>query len=75
MKNNTWKMGCRKEGSPDSNIVNGRFVLAIKDEGTNKELWEVRFVVQGYKDAMKQSMIHNTPIFQLYLTYNSSIDN
>lgn len=34
----------------DANIFGGRFVLAIKDEGTKKEVGKARFVVQGYRD-------------------------
>lgn len=40
IKNKTWKIVCREETSPNWNISNGRFVLAIKDEGTNKEIWK-----------------------------------
>lgn len=34
-----------KKKSWNANIVNGRFVLAVKDEGSKKEIWKVIFVV------------------------------
>ena len=40
--------------------LGGRFVLAIKDEGTKKEAWKARFVVQGYRDKLKTSLVHDT---------------
>ena len=36
----------------DPNIEGGRFVLAIKDESTGKEIWKARFVVQAYRDKL-----------------------
>jgi len=43
-----------------ANIMGGRFVLAIKDEGTDKEVWKARYVVQGYRDKMKTSLVHDS---------------
>ena len=40
--------------------MKGRFVLAIKDSGTDKEIWKARYAVQGYKDNLKQSLFHDT---------------
>jgi hypothetical protein len=42
-----------------ANVLGGRFVLALKDEGTPKEVWKARFVVQGYRDEMKTSLVHD----------------
>lgn len=39
IENNRRKIVWRKQVSPDANTLNGRFVLAIKDEGTNKEVF------------------------------------
>ena len=36
LKMNTWKMICRNEALKDGNILNARFVLSIKDEGTDR---------------------------------------
>lgn len=57
----TWKIILKNEMSPNSSILGGRFVLAIKDGGTSKETWKARFVVQGHKDKMKRSLVHDSP--------------
>lgn len=62
IKNKTWKIVCRNEVPSNANILNGRFVLAIKDEGKNKEVWKARYVVEGHRDSMRQSLVHNTTV-------------
>ena len=42
----------------DANILNGRFILAIKDTGTTDERYKARFVVQGHKDRDKALIVH-----------------
>lgn len=49
----------RKDVSKTSNILNGRFILSIKDERTSGEVWKARFVAQGRKDNMKQFLEHS----------------
>lgn len=50
-----------KDEMPDNeNVIGGRFVLAIKDGGTDREIFQARFVVQGYRDKMKNSLIHDS---------------
>ena len=56
----TWKIVCKSEVPENANILGGRFVLAIKDEETNDEVWKARFVVQGYRDKLKTSLVHDT---------------
>jgi hypothetical protein len=56
----TWRVVAKEEVSDNANILEGRFVLAIKDEGTDKEVWKERFVVQGYRDHLKTSLVHVT---------------
>jgi hypothetical protein len=52
---------------PDgANILGGRFVLALKDEGTEQEIWKARFVVQGYRDKMKTSLVHDAATSKQY---------
>lgn len=46
-------MFLREKVPPDANTWNGRLVLAITYEGTNKEIWKAKFVVQGHSDSMK----------------------
>jgi hypothetical protein len=50
----------KEEVSDNANTLGGRFVLAVKDEGTDKEVWKARFVVQGYRDHLKTSLVHDT---------------
>lgn len=42
------------------NIHGGRLVLAIKDEGTERQVWKERFILQGYCDKIKNSIVHDT---------------
>ena len=60
IERSTWKVVSRNEVPDNANILNGRFVLAIKDSGTNKEVWKARYVLQGHKDKMKRSFVHDT---------------
>ena len=43
----------------DQNILNIRFVLAIKDEGTTNERYKARFVAQCHRDRDKSYIIHS----------------
>ena len=36
-------------------------MLAIKDDGIRNEVWKARSVVQGYRDKLKTSLVHNNP--------------
>ena len=56
----TSKIVCKSEAPKNANILGGRFFLAIKDEGTNEEVWKAQFVVQGYRDKLKTSLVHDT---------------
>jgi hypothetical protein len=49
-----------------ANILGGRFVLALKDEGTAKEFWKARLVVQGYRDKMKTSLVQDAATSKQY---------
>jgi Reverse transcriptase (RNA-dependent DNA polymerase) len=56
----TWGVVAKEEVSDNANILGGRFVIAIKDEGTDKKVWKARFVVKGYRDHLKTSLVHDT---------------
>ena len=56
----TWKVVSTHDLPKDANIMGGRFVLAIKNEGTKDEVYKARFVVQGYRDKMKTSLVHDS---------------
>ena len=60
MERGNWKAVYKNEVPDDANLLEGMFVLAIKDEGTNQEVSKARFVVQGYRDKMKTSVVHDT---------------
>lgn len=46
------------------NVMGGRFVLAIKNVGTGKEVCKARYVVQGHTDLDKSLLVHNTTTLQ-----------
>ena len=56
----TWKVVLREEIPEGSNIINGRFVMSIKDVETNKPYFKARFVAQGHRDKEKSMLVHNT---------------
>ena len=62
----TWKIVAKDEVPGNANVMGGRFVLAIKDEGTDKEVWKARFIVQGYRDKLKMSLVHDTSTARQY---------
>ena len=44
-----------------ANVLRGRFVLAIKEPDTERELLKTRFVVQGHRDREKGMMVKESP--------------
>lgn len=55
-----WEIIDRDQVPRDANVLNGRFVLSIKNEGTTEEKEKARFVVQGHKDKEKNFLVHNS---------------
>lgn len=49
-----------KDIPKDANIVGGRFVLTIKNKGTDRETAKARYVAQGHRDKEKPFIVHNT---------------
>lgn len=50
-----------KDDVPDNAIIlGGRFVLALRNAGTSKELCKARFVVQGSTDYEKNLLVHSS---------------
>ena len=45
----------------DANILRGRFVLIIKEPGTEVEMFKARFVIQGHEDPEKTSTVTEAP--------------
>ena len=59
IKRGTWKVVLKEEVPDDANILGSRFVLTIKDTGNEIEIWKARFVVQGHREKMKNSLVHD----------------
>lgn len=49
-----------------ASILEGKFVLEIKDEETNSEVWKAWLVVQVYRDKSKTSLVHNSAAIRQY---------
>ena len=61
LKKGTWKVVLQEEVPKDANVLNGRFVLTIKNKDTDDELYKARFVVQGHRDRDKKFLVHDSP--------------
>lgn len=60
---------CFSESLPSSaNSLGGKFVLTIKGEGTKNGIGKARFVVQGQKDKLKSSLVHNIAVARQHST-------
>jgi hypothetical protein len=60
IRRGTWKVVLKEDIEPDANIImSGRFVLSIKNSGTDEEMLKARFVAQGYRDKAKNSLVHD----------------
>lgn len=60
IKRGTWKIVLMEDIPKNSNVMNGRFVMAIKDIETDKPFYKARFVVQGHRDREKDNLVHNS---------------
>eukprot|EP00173_Palmaria_palmata_P003801 Plantae.Rhodophyta-Palmaria_palmata.ctg414.p1 GENE.Plantae.Rhodophyta-Palmaria_palmata.ctg414~~Plantae.Rhodophyta-Palmaria_palmata.ctg414.p1 ORF type:complete len:240 (+),score=24.17 Plantae.Rhodophyta-Palmaria_palmata.ctg414:3659-4378(+) len=56
----SFKVILREELSPGTKAMRGRFVLVIKNKDTDEEVYKARWVVQGFRDPMKQFLVHNS---------------
>jgi hypothetical protein len=54
----TFKLVLRSEQA-NPNVLPARFVLAIKNGGTDQEILKARFVLGGHKDRDKMNLVHN----------------
>jgi Reverse transcriptase (RNA-dependent DNA polymerase) len=57
---NTWKIVCKQDVRDSANILDGRFILTIKDVNTGNQFFKARYVVQGHKDCEKAQLVHNS---------------
>lgn len=54
-----YEVVCKEEVSPHANVLDGRFILAIKNVNTDEEVYKAPFVVQGHTDIEKNILVHN----------------
>ena len=67
LKRGIFKIVVRKEIPHDSNILGGRFFLAIKNPNIDEEIYEAQFVVQGHCDRYKPFLVHVSLTRRQYL--------
>lgn len=58
LKRNSFAFVHKKDIKNDTNILIGRFILAIKQPGADNERYNAPFIVQGHKDKDKNLIIH-----------------
>jgi hypothetical protein len=58
IKRGTFKLVLRSELN-DPNIVPSRFVLAVKDSGTDQEVLQERFVLGGHRDRDRRNLVQS----------------
>lgn len=56
----TRKVVLKEDIPKDANVLNGSFVLTIKNVNKNEEIFKARYVVQGHKDNWKNFLTHNS---------------
>lgn len=56
----TFSVVLTEEVPPTANVLGGRFVLSIKNKGTQHEAFKARFVVQGHLDQEKSRLVHHS---------------
>lgn len=62
----TWEIVLAQSLPKNANVLSGTFVLTIKDEGTERETWKERFVVQGHTEKLKRSIVHDNSVVLKY---------
>lgn len=59
LNRNSWDIVSKHSLTASANILGGRFIQTLTDEGALNEFWKARFVVQGHNDSMKSSTVDN----------------
>jgi Reverse transcriptase (RNA-dependent DNA polymerase) len=52
----------KSEIPANANVLRGRFVLIIKDSGTDNEIFKAIYVARGFSDIGKAHLIHDSPV-------------
>jgi Reverse transcriptase (RNA-dependent DNA polymerase) len=64
IKRGAFRVVMRDELEAGANILTGRFVLAVKDADTDREVWKARYVCQGHRDVGKSFVVHDSASVQ-----------
>lgn len=64
----TWAIVSSNSLPAFENTLGGRFVLNIRSGGTKNEIWKARFVVRGYRDSMKSSIVCSIAVARQFST-------
>jgi hypothetical protein len=66
----TWTVAIKSELPPGAYVLNGRFVIIIKDIGTDKALYKARYVAQGHRD--KENINGSSENYRQAAVYSTS---
>eukprot|EP00171_Calliarthron_tuberculosum_P003183 IDg3183t1 len=58
---NVWHVVNRRDLPDSANIIGARFDLKIKNLGTDRAKAKARFVCQGFRDELKDFIVHSSP--------------
>jgi Reverse transcriptase (RNA-dependent DNA polymerase) len=60
LERGTFKIVLRNDIPKGANKLGGRYVLTIKDSGTDREIWKARYVIQGHWDQENEIMVRSS---------------
>lgn len=60
VKRGTFEVVFKEAAPKGANIMDGRFVLAVKNKDTGAEIFKARYVVQGHTDKDKNLLVHSS---------------
>lgn len=55
-----WEVVCKEDIPKCVNIMNGCFVIFIKNEGAKNEVWKARFILERYRDKLNGPIRYNS---------------
>lgn len=64
LERRTFKLIIREEAPNDSNILRGRFFLAVKSTEDGQIKFRARYVIVGHRDKLKNLMVRSAITFQ-----------
>lgn len=63
-KRGTLKVIIQRKCPDDGNVLPGRFVLLIKLDSGNIQIYKARFAIDGHLDMLKKMMAHSSQALQ-----------